>query len=79
MLHGLFSSCDEQELLFWLLVAVASLVAVTGSKVLRLSSYGSQALEHRLSGCGVWAYCFTTYGVFLTKDQTYTGRLILYH
>ena len=55
------------------------LVAVTGSKVLRLSSYGSQALEHRLSGCGAWAYCFTTYGVFLTRDQTYTGRLILYH
>lgn len=52
MLHGFFSSWDEQELLFWLLVAVASPVSVTGSKFHRLSSYGSQALEHRL-----WLWC----------------------
>ena len=79
---GFFLVWDEQELLFWLLVAVASPVAVTGSKVHRLSSYGSQAPEHRLSGCGAWAYCFTTYGVFSTGNQTYVsfiGKMILYH
>ena len=49
-----------------LLIVVASLVAehrLWGAKVLvvltcGLSSWGSQALEHRLNSCRVWAYLF---------------------
>ena len=61
-----FSSCGEQGLLFvavhGLLTAMAS---YCGAQALgarapvvvacRLSSCGSQALEHRLSSCGAWA------------------------
>ena len=62
-----FSSCGEQGLLFaavrGLLIAVASLVGgaqalgVWASVVVacRLSSYGSRALESRLSSCGARA------------------------
>ena len=60
---GLFSSCSEQGLLFvvvhglligWLLLlqSTGSRCAGFGSVALRLSSCGSQALEHRLSSCG---------------------------
>ena len=65
--HRLFSSCGERGLLFFavhgLLIVVASLCC--GARALgmqasvavacRLSSCGSQALEHRLSSCGTWA------------------------
>ena len=43
---GGFSCCGAQALGTW-----ASVVSARG-----LSSCGSQALEHRLSSCGAWAY-----------------------
>ena len=60
--HGLFLSCREEGLslvvVCGLLVAehrlcgaLAVVVAARG-----LSSCNSQALEHRLDGCGAWAY-----------------------
>ena len=67
LLHGLFSSCSEEGLLFIavcrLLIAVASPVAEhrlqgTWASVVvacGLSSCGSWALEHRLSSCGARA------------------------
>ena len=55
-----FSSCGERGLLLvvvhGLLIAVASLVAEHGLLARGLSSCGLQALEHRLSSCGAWAY-----------------------
>ena len=45
LLHGLFSSFGQQELLFSC-SAWASIVAAQG-----LCSFGSQALEHRLNNC----------------------------
>ena len=54
-----FSSCREQGpplvVARGLLFAAASLVAEHRLWVLRLSSGGSQALEHRLSSWGAWA------------------------
>ena len=62
-----FSSCGERGLLFvevrGFLIAVASLccgAGALGTRVSvvvarRLSSYGSRALEHRLSSCGARA------------------------
>ena len=51
LLHRLFSSCGEWELLSscsaWLLVAAASLVESTGSRVCGLSS-------RSLAACGMW-------------------------
>ena len=67
LLHRLFSSCGEWELLFvavWgLLTAVASLVAEHGfwgsqasvAAMRGLSSGASQAPEHSHSSCGTWA------------------------
>ena len=66
LLWQAFSSCGEQELLFLvvcvLLIAVASRCGAralgTWASVVvvrRLSSYGSRALEHRLSSCGTQA------------------------
>ena len=54
-----FSSCSEQGLLFsaahrnsfqWFL-----LLQSTGSRHVGFSSCGCQAIESRLSSCGVWA------------------------
>ena len=51
-----FSSCGKRGPLFFAvrrpLTIVASLVAEHGLQTRRLSSCGSQALEHRLSSCG---------------------------
>ena len=54
-----FCSCGERGLLFvavhGLLIAVASVIAGTGSRCAGLSSCGTQALECRLSSCSSWA------------------------
>ena len=54
-----FCSCGERGLLFvavrGLLIAVASVVAGTGSRCAGFSSCGTQALERRLSSCSSWA------------------------
>ena len=61
-----FSSCGAQGLLFvvhGLLIAVGSFVGGHGlsgewasvAEACGLTGFGSQALEHRLSGCGAWA------------------------
>ena len=64
LLSTAVSSCSELGLLFtWLLIAVASLVAEHGlsgvqasvAAALGLSSYGSRALELRLSSYGAQA------------------------
>ena len=47
-----------------------------------LSTYGSQALEHRLDSCGAWAQLLRHVGSSWTGDWThvsYTGRWILCH
>ena len=56
------SSCGEQGLLFivvrGLLIAVASLVGGARASLVvscGFSSFGSRALEPRLSSCGTWA------------------------
>ena len=55
-----FSGYGERGLLFvavsGLLIAVASLIAGTGSKRAGFSSCGSRALERRLSSCGAGAW-----------------------
>ena len=57
-----FSFCGKRGLLLLavrrLIVAVASLVAEHGLQTCGLSSCSSQALEHRLSGCGSRAQLF---------------------
>ena len=61
-----FSSCSEQELLccsaqashcggFSCYRAQASGTWASGVAACRLSSYGSRALEYKLSSCGAWA------------------------
>ena len=79
LLIRLFSSCSEWGLLFvtvpGLLTAVASPVAEHGLQDMwasivaecGLSSYGSQALEHRLSSCGTRAQLLC--GMWIFPDQ----------
>lgn len=78
MLHGLFSSCGEQGLLFNCSVPASycgpSLIAEhrlqgTWASVVAargLNSWGSQALEHRLNSCGahMGLSCSTACGIF---------------
>ena len=50
MVHGLLTEMASLVGGAWALGARASVVVAR-----RLSSCGSQALEHRLSSCGAWA------------------------
>lgn len=61
----------------WLL-----LLGSTGSRASVLSSFGSQALEHRLNSCGAQLSFLEDVGSSRIRDRTHAsciGRPILYH
>ena len=70
LLHGPFSSCGKQSYslgaVHGLLIAVASLLVGTGSRLMGFNSCSSRALEHRLSSCAGLS-CSAACGIFLDQ------------
>ena len=84
---GLFSSCSKQRLLFTWSVWASHCGGVTRCAAWALglgglSSCSSQALEHRLNGCGAQTYLRQHLGSPWVRDWTCVscvGQWILYH